>query len=77
MRPFLAFEEPGHSFFIEELHIDNGHERIVLEGRLDISRDLEGYRKLMELKRVVDAAAAALKHRDTPEKIGMPMEYPQ
>lgn len=68
-RAFLAFEDPQNSFDIEEFHIDNQSDRIVLNGELHITKDKEGLAKLLELKRVVTAAESALKERGIPQSI--------
>lgn len=68
-RAFLAFEDPQNSFDIEEFHIDNQSDRIVLNGELHITKDKEGLAKLLELKRVITAAESALKARGIPQSI--------
>lgn len=68
-RAFMAYENETDSFEIDGLTIENRLDRISLYGTVDLTKDKEGYRKIIELKRIIDAAYAALKGKDLPDHI--------
>jgi hypothetical protein len=60
-QPFMAYENDTDGFTIDNLHIQNGIEMIIIEGSLNITKDKEGLDAALKLKRAVDAAIDALK----------------
>lgn len=69
-QPFLAFENDTDGYAAGGLLIKNGIYQIVLEGKLEITKDKEGLAQALKLKRAVDAAIEALKRdRSLPESI--------
>lgn len=69
-QPFMAYENDTDTFTIDNLHIQNGTDMIIIEGSLAITKDSEGLKAALKLKRVVDSAIDALKiDRNLPESI--------
>lgn len=58
---FMAYENETDSYTAGELSIQNGMEKITIEGKLEITKDAEGLENALKLKRAVDAAIEALK----------------
>lgn len=69
-QPFMAYENDTDTFTIDNLHIQNGTDTIIIEGSLAITKDSEGLKVALKLKRAVDSAIDALKRdRNLPESI--------
>lgn len=69
-QPFMAYENDTDRFTIDNLHIQNGTDTIIIEGSLAITKDSEGLKAALKLKRAVDSAIDALKRdRNLPESI--------
>ena len=69
-QPFMAYENDTDGFTTGDLEITNGIESIIIEGRLEITKDLQGLEAALKLKRAVDAAIDALKrNRNLPQSI--------
>lgn len=69
-QPFMAYENDTDGFTIDSLHIQNGTDTIIIEGSLAITKDSEGLKAALKLKRAVDSAIDALKRdRNLPESI--------
>lgn len=69
-QPFMAYENDTDTFTIDNLHIQNGTDTIIIEGSLAITKDSEGLKAALKLKRAVDSAIDALKRdRNLPESI--------
>lgn len=69
-QPFMAYENDTDTFTIDNLHIQNGTDTIIIEGSLAITKDSEGLKVALKLKRAVDSAIDALKRdRNLPDSI--------
>ena len=69
-QPFMAYENDTDGFTIDNLHIQNGTDTIIIEGSLAITKDSEGLKAALKLKRAVDSAIDALKRdRNLPDSI--------
>ncbi|HQS67762.1 MAG TPA: hypothetical protein PLM93_11315 [Sulfuricurvum sp.] len=69
-QPFMAYENDTDTFTTGNLHIQNGTDTIIIEGSLAITKDSEGLKAALKLKRAVDSAIDALKRdRNLPESI--------
>lgn len=69
-QPFMAYENDTDTFTIDNLHIQNGTDTIIIEGSLAITKDSEGLKAALKLKRAVDSAIDALKRdRNLPDSI--------
>ncbi|HQS67752.1 MAG TPA: hypothetical protein PLM93_11265 [Sulfuricurvum sp.] len=69
-QPFMAYENDTDTFTIDNLHIQNGTDTIIIEGSLAITKDSEGLKAALKLKRAVDSAIDALKrNRNLPDSI--------
>lgn len=69
-QPFMAYENDTDGFMTGDLEITNGMESIVIEGKLEITKDQQGLESALKLKRAVDAAIDALKrNRNLPQSI--------
>ena len=70
-QPFMAYENDTDGFTIDNLHIQNGTDTIIIEGSLNITKDKQGLEAVLKLKRAVDAAIDALKRtRNLPDSLG-------
>lgn len=69
-QPFMVYENDTDGFTTGDLEITNGMESIIIVGRLEITKDLQGLEAALKLKRAVDAAIDALKrNRYLPQSI--------
>jgi hypothetical protein len=69
-QPFMAFENDTDGFTTGNLSIKNGTEMITIEGSLNITKDKQGLKAALKLKRAVDSAIDALKRdRSLPDSI--------
>ena len=69
-KPFLAYQNESDSFTIgSDLTVENRLDRISVYGSLELTKDKEGLQYAYELKHIIDATIAELKHADLPEHI--------
>jgi len=69
-QPFMAYENDTDGFTTGNLAIKNGTDMITIEGTLNITKDNEGLKAVLKLKRAVDSAIDALKRdRNLPDSI--------
>lgn len=68
-RRFSPFRNDEDSLRIGALTVENGRERITLQGRLEITRDREGLEAARELMEVLSLTMLELAHTDLPERL--------
>ncbi|MFA5214390.1 hypothetical protein [Sulfuricurvum sp.] len=69
-KAFMAYENETDSFLIDNLTVENRHDRISLYGSFDITKDQQGLEYALKLKRIIDASIDALKRdKSLPEHI--------
>jgi len=59
--PFMAYENDTDQLDITDLIVTNGMDKITIQGTLDLTKDREGLKNVLKLKRVIDAALEALR----------------
>lgn len=69
MNHFKPFADDAASLGIGGITIENGRDRLVIYGNVEVTRDKAGLAIAEELKRVIDAAIAELKTGDLPAAI--------
>ncbi len=67
--PFRPFAEDAGVQTFAGFSIENGTQRIVLHGSLDLTRDRDGLRRAKALKDLLDAVVAALEAEDLPDSV--------
>lgn len=68
--PFLAFGNEKESFDVGGLTIENRFDRISVYGSIDITKDNEGLKHALMLKRLIDAAIDEMKRdKNLPDRI--------
>lgn len=69
-KSFMAYENETDSFLIDDLTVENRHDRISIYGSLDITKDRIGLEYALKLKRIIDASIEALRRdKSLPERI--------
>ena len=69
-KPFMAFQNESDEFTIDKLYAENRLDRISIYGSLDITKDKQGLKNALVLKRVIDAAVEELKRdKNLPDTI--------
>ncbi len=64
-----VFQNEHETRTIDNLTLENRLDRITISGDIDITLDKDGYERIVELKRQVDAIASYMKSTDLPDKI--------
>lgn len=59
--PFMAYENDTDRMDIADLIVTNGMEKITIQGILELTKDREGLKNVLKIKRVIDAALEALR----------------
>lgn len=59
--PFMAYENDTDRMDIADLIVTNGMEKITIQGMLELTKDREGLKNVLKIKRVIDAALEALR----------------
>jgi hypothetical protein len=59
--PFMAYENDTDRMDIADLMVTNGMEKITIQGILELTKDREGLKNVLKIKRVIDAALEALR----------------
>jgi hypothetical protein len=57
----MAYENDLDGYAVDGLFIQNGIDKITIEGKLDITKNRQGLENALKLKRAVDATVEALK----------------
>jgi hypothetical protein len=60
-KPFMAYENDTDRLEITDLTVTNGMDKITIQGTLDLTKDPEGLKNVLKIKRVIDAALEALR----------------
>jgi hypothetical protein len=60
-KPFMAYENDTDRLEITYLTVTNGMDKITIQGTLDLTKDPEGLKNVLKIKRVIDAALEALR----------------
>ena len=63
------FSDEQSAATIADLAIENGKDRVVLSGTLEIRRDMSGLRRAEELKKLAVAIVQALSGADLPDEL--------
>ncbi|WP_414476448.1 hypothetical protein [Microvirga sp. M2] len=70
MTKFQPFSDDSASLNIHDLTVENGTDKVVIYGSLDLTRDKEGLENARALKALVDGIVKALAHdKDLPDKV--------
>ncbi|MFE1602474.1 hypothetical protein [Methylobacterium sp. ID0610] len=67
-RTLTPFADDATVQTIGPLTVENGTERVVLHGSLDLARDRQSLERARALKRILEAVVAALEGEDLPEE---------
>lgn len=59
--PFMAYENDTDRMDIADLMVTNGMDKITIQGILELTKDREGLKNVLKIKRVIDAALEALR----------------
>ena len=57
----MAYENDTDRMDIADLIVTNGMEKITIQGILELTKDREGLKNVLKIKRVIDAALEALR----------------
>lgn len=66
---FQPYAEEAAVLSVGDLSVENGANRVVLHGSLELTRDRRGLARARELKRTLDAIVRALAAADLPEAV--------
>lgn len=69
MPDFQPFKNEADSIVIGELTVENRLDRIEIYGSVSLTRDKAGLELALQLKKLVDAAVAAMQSEKLPDKI--------
>ena len=77
MAQLKPFADDTTALSIEELSLENGRDRVILYGNLELTRDKAGLSRTRKLKRVIDAVLKVLEaEQDLPDAIAPGEEVP-
>ncbi|WP_407525556.1 hypothetical protein [Methylobacterium oryzisoli] len=72
VKPFTPFADDAAVQTLGDLTVENGTERVVLHGSLDLARDRRSLERARALRATLDAVVAALERADLPEEAPRP-----